>query len=448
MSYISNTEKDLELMLKEIGIKDTQELFSCLPKELLLKSEPDIPESYSEQELMQYFGKLSSLNNSFNDMSIFLGAGSYFHYVPAVVNAVLSRPEFYTAYTPYQPEASQGTLQAIFEFQTYICQLTGMEVANASMYDGATALAEAILMANRINNRSEIILAETIHPEYKQVVRTYLKNFGITIQEVSFLSNGKIDLNDLNKKINPQTCAVAIQNPNFFGVIEDYEEIFGLLQSREVIKIAVISEPLSLALLKPPGDYQADIVIGEGQSFGMYPCYGGPTLGFMSTKIDYVRKMPGRLAGIAYDSHGNRGFVLTLSTREQHIRREKATSNICTNQALCALAATVYLAALGPKGLKKIANVNFQNAHYLQEELCKLNKCYLKFDAPFFNEFVIGFDADVDSILEACLKEKIIAGLSLKKFFPNMQNCLMINVTEMHTKSMIDNFLKKLEGLL
>ncbi len=448
MSYISNTEKDLETILQAIGINRTDELFSCIPKELILKAEPAIPNALSEQSLFQYFKNLGSLNNTFNDYSMFIGGGSYFHYVPAIVNAILSRSEFYTAYTPYQPEVSQGTLQAIFEFQTYICQLTAMEVANASMYDGASALAEAILMANRINNRTEVLLASSIHPEYKQVVKTYLKNFGISIKEIPFLQSGKIDIKNLVEHITSNTCSIAIQNPNFFGTIEDYEEIFNSITDNNIIKIVAITEPLSLAILKPPGDYQADIVVGEGQSFGIYPCYGGPTLGFMATKMDYVRKMPGRLAGIAYDKDGNRGFVLTLSTREQHIRREKATSNICTNQALCALAATVYLSAVGPKGLQKTANINIQNAHYLKEEICKLKKVHLKFNAPFFNEFVIQFDSNLDEILSKLLKEKIIAGISLQKYYPNLSNCLLINVTEMHNKSILDNYLNKLKGIL
>jgi len=448
MSYISNTDKDLELMFKEIGISNAHELFACLPKELLLQKEPDLPDALPEQQLLNYFNQLSKINKSFPELNIFIGAGSYFHYVPAVVNAVLSRSEFYTAYTPYQAEASQGTLQAIFEFQTFICQLTAMEVANASMYDGASALAEAMLMANRINNRPEVILANSIHPEYKQVVSTYLRNIGLSIQEVPFLPNGKIDLEYLSNKITPNTCAVAIQNPNFFGIIEDYEEIFSRIKDDKIIKIVAITEPMSLALLKPPGQFGVDIVVGEGQSFGLYPCFGGPTLGFLATKTEHVRRMPGRLAGIAYDNEGNRGFVLTLSTREQHIRREKATSNICTNQALCALAATVYLSALGPAGLQKTANINIQNAHYLKEKICNLPNCHLKFNGSFFNEFVIQFDSDIDNILNLLLTNKIVAGLPLKKFYPQLSNCLLINVTEMHTKSMMDNYITKLEGIL
>lgn len=442
MSYISNTEEDLKKIFNEIGISSEEELFSDIPKEIRLKKELDLPPSLSEKELISFFDGIASKNKQFKDLPSFLGAGNYFHYVPAVVKDIISRSEFYTSYTPYQAEISQGILQATFEYQSLICFLTEMEVANASMYDGATALAEAVIMANRINNKSEVIIFSSLHPEYKEVLITYLKNSHIRIKELPYNEIGKADISQLKNNLSTETSAVIIQNPNFFGVIEDYKEIFSNLDEK-IIKIVVITEPLSLALLKPPGRYGSDIVVGEGQSFGLPPSYGGPGFGFMATKNEYVRKMPGRLVGVAYDNKGNRGFVLTLSTREQHIRREKATSNICTNQALCALAATVYLSLLGEKGLKKLANLNIQNAHYLQEKLCLNNNCRLKFKAPFFNEFTLQIKAPIDKLMHQLYAEGFIAGLPLKKFHPELADCLLINCTEMHSKEIIDNFINK-----
>lgn len=441
MSYISNTDEDLQKIFKEIGISSVEELFSDIPKEIRLKEELDLPPSLSEKELIDFFQKIAAKNKQFKELPCFIGAGNYFHYVPAVVKDIVSRSEFYTAYTPYQAEISQGTLQATFEYQSFICILTQMEVSNASMYDGATAVAEAILMAQRINNKSEVILASSLHPEYKEVVKTYLKNVNISIKELPFTETGEVDIEELGKKLTADTSAVIIQNPNFFGVIEDYQKIFPLLDEK-VMKIVVITEPLSLGILKPPGQFAADIVVGEGQSFGLAPAYGGPGFGFLATKYEYVRKMPGRLVGVAYDNKGNRGFVLTLSTREQHIRREKATSNICTNQALCALAATVYLSLLGPKGLKKLANLNTQNAHYLQEKLCKNSNCNLKFKGPFFNEFTLEINSSVDKLLHHLYDDGFIGGLHLKKFYPELENCLLINCTEMHNKEIMDRFIE------
>lgn len=443
MSYISNTKKDLENMLKEIGMNSIEELFADIPEEIHLRGDLDIPAAMPEHELIAYFREIAAMNKAFHKLPDFIGAGSYFHYVPAVVKDILSRAEFYSAYTPYQPEVSQGTLQSIFEFQTYICQLTEMEVANASLYDGATALAEAALMAHRANNRSEILLSGAIHPEYRKVVQTYLKNMGLKITEISFAADGQLDIAELNKKISKDTCAVAVQSPNFFGVIEDWQKIFLAPDDKKIMKIAVITEPLSLALLNPPGRFGADIVIGEGQSLGLHAAFGGPTVGFMSTKMDHVRRMPGRLAGMAYDHEGNRGFVLTLSTREQHIRREKATSNICTNQALCALAVTVYLSLLGPAGLKKMAQVNLQRAHYLQEKLCTHPQCQLLFKSPFFNEFVIRVNGSIDKLSHKLYEEGIIAGLPLKKFYPQFDDCILVNVTELHNKDILDLYIEK-----
>ena len=299
-----------------------------------------------------------------------------------------------------------------------------------------------LFRSHRVNNRTEVLLSNSIHPEYRKVVGTYLKNMGMKIIEIPFTEDGQLDITHLKNIINKETCAVALQNPNFFGVLEDYQKIFTALDDKKIMKVVTITEPLSLALLNPPGRFGADIVVGDAQSFGLHPAFGGPTVGFMGTKTEHLRRMPGRLAGMANDNEGNRGFVLTLSTREQHIRREKATSNICTNQALCALAVTVYLSLLGPAGLKKIAHVNLQRAHYLQEKLCDHPQIQLLFTSPFFNEFAIRINGSLEQIIHKLFEDGIIAGLPLKKFYPQFDDCLLVNVTELHNKEILDLYIE------
>jgi len=348
MRYIPNSQADRQQMLAEIGVDSTEQLFAGIPEKLRLRRFLDLPKALSEPELLEYFGKRASKNEI--EAAAFIGAGIYRHYIPIIIDALISRSEFYTAYTPYQAEIAQGTLQAIFEFQTYIAQLTGMDVANASLYDGSTGLAEAILMAQRITRKNKFLVARTVHPEYRAVVDTYAKNLGIQIELIGYAPDGRMNLEQLASKLDSNTAAVVVQSPNFFGTIERTHDVAEMAHKHDAMSITNVCEAISLGILKPAGEDQsekrkADIVVGEAQSFGVAPSFGGPHVGFLATREKYVRQMPGRLVGMGKDFSGRRGFVLTLSTREQHIRREKATSNICTNQSLCALMATIYLAS-------------------------------------------------------------------------------------------------------
>src|SRR5579862_875404 len=358
MRYIPNSQADRQEMLAGIGVDSIEQLFSGIPSKLRLRRLLDLPKPLTEPELLGYFQQRAAQNAV--DSATFVGAGIYRHYIPIIIDALISRSEFYTAYTPYQAEISQGTLQAIFEFQTYMAQLTGMEVANASLYDGSTALAEAVLMAHRVARKNKFLMAKTVHPEYRAVVSTYARNLGIEIELIDYLEDGRVDFEKLESKLDSTVAAVAVQSPNFFGVIEKIHDIAELAHKHNALSITNVCEASSLGILKPPGGdgsntaeaRTADIVVGEAQSLGVPPGFGGPHLGFLSTRERYVRQMPGRLVGMGKDFSGRRGFVLTLSTREQHIRREKATSNICTNESLCALMATIYLATVGPRGLR------------------------------------------------------------------------------------------------
>lgn len=342
MRYIPNTDDDCREMLREIGVRDVSELFIDIPEEIRCKENLNLPVALSEPELKDHLKFLSEKNAGDQYIS-FLGAGSYNHHIPSVVNHLISRSEFYTAYTPYQPEISQGTLQGIYEYQTLICQLTDMEITNASMYDGASALAEAVLMANRVNNRKEILVSQAVHPEYREVLNTYTQSLDLEIREIPFTKNLLTDLNEFKMLVSSNSCSVIIQYPNFFGSIEYIKDISEIAKEKEALMIVVVVEPISLGILRPPGDFDCDIVVGEGQLFGNLMSYGGPSLGIFATKEKYVRSIPGRIVGETTDKDGQRGYVLTMVTREQHIRREKATSNICTNQSLCALAASIYL---------------------------------------------------------------------------------------------------------
>ena len=366
---------------------------------------------------------------------MFLGAGAYHHYRPVIIDTLISRGEFLTAYTPYQPEISQGTLQAIFEFQTMVCELTGMEVANASMYDGSTGAAESAMMASRLTGRKSVVAARSVHPEYREVMKTYAQHQGLPITEAGFLSNGRVDLNDLDKKVTDDTACVLIQSPNFFGTIEDVATIADLAHKKGALLVVSIAEALSLGVVKPPAE--ADIVSMEAQSFGVPLGFGGPYAGVLATKEKFVRQIPGRLVGETRDRNGKRGFVLTLATREQHIRREKATSNICTNQALIATMATIYMTVYGREGLKELAQQNLAKAAYAANEFGKKTRVLFA-GAPRFHEFVVQTKEDPHQISNRLLEKKIIGGCSLQKFYPELGNASLWCCTELNTREQID----------
>ncbi len=438
MRYIPNTKKDCKGMLKDIGVDSPEELFSSIPEGLRLKERLDLPGVMSESELSLHMKGLSDRNGTLGNYISFLGGGAYNHFIPSVVNHLISRSEFSTPYTPYQPEISQGTLQWIYEFQSLISLLMGMEVANASMYDGASALAEGVIMAMRINKRDGIIISAGVHPEYRRVVKTYVKNFGIDIKEAPFTEEGVTDLNWIRDNISEKTSAVVLQNPNFFGCIEDIKVAEEIVHEKEGLLIISVVEPMSLGILRPPGDFGADIVTGEGQSFGNPLSYGGPYIGFFTTKEKFIRNIPGRLVGETVDLNGKRGYVLTLATREQHIRREKATSNICSNEALCALAVTIYLSTMGREGIKKVAYLNVQKTNYAKNKLSNLNGFRVRFKRSTFNEFVLETPESPDRINKKLMEKGIIGGLNLKPFYPEMKNSLLMCFTENNTKDEID----------
>ena len=441
MNFIPNTEKETKEMLKTIGVSGIHALFRDIDRKIILPKDLNLPKPLSEFELRNLMLGMSRENKI---KTSFLGAGSYSHFIPSVVNHVISRSEFYTAYTPYQPEISQGVLQSIFEYQTMICELTGMDVANASMYDGASALAESVVMAKYIKGRDEILISKSVHPEHREVAETYAKGHDIKIREIEF-RDGVTSIEDLKNKITENTAAVIVQNPNFFGCIENLGEIGKIAHSKDSLFIVNITEPTSLGLLRPPGESGADIVVGEGQSFGNPVNFGGPYLGIIATKMEFMRKIPGRLVGETTDTEGRRGFILTLQAREQHIRREKASSNICTNEALCALAASVHLAMLG-KGLKDLAGLNLQKAHYAYEKITSLNGYGGLSKKPFYNEFVIKCKDSKKANAEL-LKNDIVGGLDLGRFYPELKNYMLFCVTEVVSKEEIDRLVDVLEGV-
>jgi len=443
--YIPNTGKQREEMLKDIGVSSVEELFADIPESIRLKRELDLPEALSEMELVRHLKELAGKNVSTDEYACFLGAGAYDHYIPSVIHHLVRRQEFYTAYTPYQPEISQGTLQAIFEYQTMICSLTGMDVSNASMYDGATAVAEAATMACRSTGRTGVIVAKTVHPQAREVLKTYSRYTGRTITEWDH-RDGRLDIAVLEKLLTDDTAAVIVQNPNFFGLVEDLGNIADMIHDNGSLLI-VSCNPISLAILKPPGDLGADIAVGEGQPLGNPLSFGGPYLGFMAAKEKFLRKMPGRIAGETRDRQGRRGFVLTIQTREQHIRREKATSNICSNHALNALAAAIYLSALGKSGLKKVAELCCQKARYAYEGLLKTGAFSPVFDAPFFNEFAVRYRGDIGRLNEMLLKHRIIGGYPLEKDYPELANAWLVAVTEKRTRKEIDEFVERAGSL-
>ena len=451
MRYIPNSPSERELMLREMGLKSVDELFRGIPANLQLKRPLQIPAALSESDTLGYFRKMAEKNETpttGRKMASFLGAGAYNHFIPTVIDTLISRSEFYTSYTPYQPEISQGTLQAIFEFQTMICDLTGMDVSNASLYDGSTATAEAVLMAERVTGRTKVAIAGNLHPEYIEVVDTYIKNAGISKVILPFDGqNGTLRLDSL-ADIGADIGAVIVQSPNFFGGIEELQKIADATHRIGALFVVVVSEAMSLGLLQSPGRAGADIVCGETQSFGIPLSFGGSYCGFFATREKFQRQIPGRLVGMAHDDKGRSGFVLTLATREQHIRREKATSNICTNQGLYALMSTVYLSTMGRAGLREAAEQNLQKAHYAARLISGIAGYKLRFGASFFNEFVISAPRPATEVLERLREQDIIGGLELSRFFggwdSGMENEILVCVTETTTRQDIDRLVSAL----
>ncbi len=437
MPYIPNTDANRAGMLKKIGVSSFDELIADIPAEIRCKTDLKLPAALSEMEVVKEAGRLAALNAPASDAVSFLGGGVYDHYIPAAINHILLRSEFYTAYTPYQAEVSQGTLQVIYEFQSLVCNLTGMDVANASMYDGATALAEAGLLACGHTKRKQLVVLRSVNPQYREVLQTYCRGLGIGITEVDW-QNGQVDLDALRKAVNGQTAGVLVQHPNFLGILEPVEEI-GKIAHQQGALFAVSVNPISLGLLKEPGKYGADIATAEGQPLGLSQGFGGPYLGLFAAKKEFLRLMPGRIVGLTTDAKGREGAVLTMQAREQHIRREKATSNICSNEALCALAATVYLSLLGREGLRQVAELCLQKAHYLAEQIKPA------FNAPFFNEFAVATAVDPQHLIGKLKQHHVHAGLDLGRFYPELAGHLMVAVTEKRTRSEIDLLAQQLK---
>ena len=434
MRYLPNSDADRADMLRATGHQSIDGLFRQIPQELRVQGLLNLPGPLSEPEILEFF-RAASARSSSGYVSL-LGAGAYSHYRPVVIDVLLSRGEFLTSYTPYQAEISQGNLQAMFEFQTLIAQLTGMDVANSSLYDGSTATNEAVLMALRLTRRNRVVCGRTLHPEYRQVIETYLRHQPVRFCEVPYTESGQIDLGKLDLSVDSETAAVVVQSPNFFGTIERIQEIAEISHANGALLVVAMPEPLSLALVTPPT--QADIVCGEAQSFGVPVAFGGPYVGFLATREKFIRQMPGRLVGQTTDREGRRGFVLTLATREQHIRREKATSNICTSQSLFALNATIYLSLLGKKGFTMLAEHNLAKSHYAARELAAIPATELPFTGPFFNEFVVRVPGEADELLEILRKHRIIGGLNLERFYPELKNHLLVCVTELVGKAALD----------
>lgn len=436
MRYLPKSPAERQEMLAAIGAQSIDELFSSIPERFRLKRALQLPGPFSESEVIDYFQQRAAENSS--GYTSFLGAGVYNHLRSVVTDAIVQRGEFLTSYTPYQAEISQGTLQAIFEFQTLMCQLTGQEVANASMWDGSTATTEAVLMAERVTGRQRVLVARSLHPEYRDVMKTYARNCGLSIEELPYEKTGMLDAAALQRALKNDVAAVVLQSPNFFGAIENPADLADAVHAAGALLVVAVTEGVSLGLLQPPAE--ADIVAMESQSFGLPPSYGGPFAGVIASREKFVRQMPGRLAGQTTDSEGRRGFVLTLATREQHIRREKATSNICTNQALCALAATVHLSLLGKEGLREMAHQNLSKAHFAMAELEKIPGIRRAFSAPFFNEFTVELPRSVKLVNAALLREKIVGPYPLGTAYPELTKHALVCVTETTSRAEIERF--------
>ena len=445
--YLPHTEEDRKEILESLGIKSFEDLISAIPKELR-DFELKVPEGKSELEITEEFRRLSNKNIALSEQISFCGGGIYHRFIPSVVGEVISNGDFYTAYTPYQPEVSQGTLQAIYEFQSSVCALTGMDAANASVYDGVTAVIEAALMACRLTKRKKIIVSKNIHPEAIEVCKTYTWGTGVKLELLDFDKDiGITDLKKLERLIDDTVACVVISYPNFAGCIEPVSKIAELIHNKKGLLISSV-DLINLAALKSPRELGIDIAVGDGQALGNFSNYGGPHVGFISCLKEHVRQIPGRIVGLTKDVKGNRAFTLTLQTREQHIRREHATSNICTNQSLNALAVLVYLAYMGPKGLRQVAEISLNRAHYLAEQVTKAVKgCKLAFNAPFFNEFVLEVPTDASSFISKLSKENILPGLDLKGIDGYKSNHILVSVTEMNSISQIDTFVEKLKKL-
>ncbi|NOY88008.1 MAG: aminomethyl-transferring glycine dehydrogenase subunit GcvPA [FCB group bacterium] len=444
MPYIPNTDDDRRKMLQTIGVSSIEELFSTIPSALRFKRDLKIP-AFSEMELLNKIENLSRKNKE--DMVCFAGGGVYDHFIPSAIDTIISRPEFMTAYTPYQAEVSQGTLQVIYEFQTHICRLTKMDVANASMYDGATAAAEAIILALNVTGKRKVIVSETVNPIYREVIQTYLSGQNVELIALS-LKDGVTDLNRLADMTDEKTACILVAQPNFFGLLEDMETVSEIAH-RVGAKMIMSVDPIAQAILKTPGEYDADVVVGEGQPLGMPMYFGGPLLGFFAVKKELVRYMPGRLAGRTKDIDGKEGFVLTLQTREQHIRREKATSNICSNEALCATTAAVYMTLMGKTGLKNAALLSAEKAQKVAQEIFNIDGFEPYFKAPFVREFPIKTPVPAREIILSMVKKNILPGINAGRWYKSFDDCLIVAVTEKRTKDEISDFtynLKELAG--
>ncbi len=443
MRYLPHTDEDIQIMMDKIGVASLEEIFPTVPQDCRYQGTMDIPDPYTEWDLNSHMDEIRELMDVKPDYKVLIGAGSYDHHIPTIIPSLTSRSEFLTAYTPYQPEMAQGTLQGLFEYQTLASRLLGVDVANASMYDGASALAEALLMGIRVSRKkTKVAVSRAIHPHYRQVVEAYFRPTEFEVIELPYLPDGKTDLQGLDDI--DDLAAVAVQSPNFFGVIEDLQTAGERIHEVGALFVAGFTEPLAFGLLKNPGSQGADIVCGEGQSLGIARSFGGPALGMFGCKDKFLRSMPGRLVGETVDLDGKRGFVLTLSTREQHIRREKATSNICSNQGICTITATMYMAALGGTGLRKLARLNYDKAEYLKAELAKAG-AKMTFESAGFNEFVVEFDEDFRPVYDQLVKKKIIAGLELGRFYPELAGKYLFCVTETASREVLDTVVREVK---
>jgi glycine dehydrogenase subunit 1 len=435
-SYLPHTDEDRREMLAAIGVTSVDELFADIPADVRMKRPLELPPALSELELAAHFQELALQDRDFAETLHFLGAGAYDHYVPSVVKNIVGRSEFLTAYTQYQPEISQGYLQALWEYQSLICLLTGMEMAVTSLYDGATAMAEAAMMAVGITGRSEILISSTVHPHWRDVLATYALDRDVIVRTLAY-TDGVTSVDDLESQISAKTAAVICQNPNFFGCVENMKSVAQIVQAKGALLIAAVN-PISLGLLEAPGVFGADIVVGEGQSMGVPVSFGGPYIGFLATRDKWLRRTPGRIVGQTVDQEGTRGFVLTIQAREQHIRRDKATSNICSNEALCSLAVAVYLTAMGKQGIQDVAGLCLQKAHYAQKLIMDLPGFEPVFSQPFFNEFVVRCPLLPSELNEELREAGIVAGLDLGKYYPELAGCMLTAVTEKRTRDEID----------
>jgi glycine dehydrogenase subunit 1 len=444
MKFIPNSDLK-NIMLKEVGLNDIKDLFSDIPQKIRIK-DLKLPNGLSQQETEKKLREIACKNKSFYDNVSFLGGGIKPHYIPSIVRSVISRSEFYTSYTPYQPEASQGFLQAMFEYQSLISELTGMDVANCSLYDGVTALGEAALMCTRINRKKIFVIPENISSDKKSVLENYTKGAGLKIKEISFDENtGKIDLNELKKNVDEHTSGVYIENPNFFGIFEDdLDKISKIVKDAGSLFVVGI-DPISLGILRSPGEFNADIVIGEGRALGNQMEFGGCSLGIFACKKEHLRQMPGRIIGLTKDSDGNRAFCMTLQTREQHIRRGRATSNICTNEGLCALAAVTYLSWLGGNGLEKLGKTNFENGQKLAKKIQSIKGFEKAFSGTHFNEFVLKYKGDAKKINKKLLQKGIQGGLIIDDWYPELKNCILFGVSEVHSDADIEKLISALK---